>query len=139
MPYVKYQPHPLGLDSVGDCVVRAISKAFDCNWDEAFLMITTEAFQQKNMPSANSVVASFLLGHGYKEHSLVSMCKDCYTVEKFAKDMANGTYVCFGDGHVVTMIKTEGDSEGRWFDSFNCRNLPILFYFEKLNDEGGVR
>ena len=97
-------------------------------------MLSTEAFQIKNIPSANATLASFYLSHGYKEHSLMSMCKDCYTLEKFARDVGNGTYICFGDSHVVTMIKSPNDIEGNWFDSFNSKNMPVLFYFQKIND-----
>ena len=35
MGYVFYNPNPLGKDT-GDCVIRAISKALDYDWEKTY-------------------------------------------------------------------------------------------------------
>ena len=61
---IKYNPNPKGR-RVGDCAVRAITKALDLDWDTAFALISAEAYAQKNMPSANVVWGNVLYRHGY--------------------------------------------------------------------------
>lgn len=52
--YKYYNPNPAGL-SVGDCVIRAISKLTNQTWDETFIDICMMGYELKDMPSANHV------------------------------------------------------------------------------------
>jgi len=46
--YEFYQPNPTGRN-VGDCVVRAISKALNVDWEQAFVLVTKEAYLMGDM------------------------------------------------------------------------------------------
>ena len=50
--YEFYNPNPHNK-SVGDCVIRALSKALNKTWDETFIDLFTVAFELKDMPSSN--------------------------------------------------------------------------------------
>lgn len=95
--YVFFNPNPCRR-SVGDCSVRAIAKALDLSWDEAFQTITERAFELCDMPSSDAVWGSVLKEHGFHRQGLPSTCPDCYTAEKFCEDNPHGVYVLgFGD------------------------------------------
>lgn len=50
--YKYYNPNPYGK-SVGDCVVRAISKATNQSWDDTYWGVCWAGFYEGNMPSGN--------------------------------------------------------------------------------------
>ena len=68
----------------------------------------------------------------------MSLCKDCYTLEKFAKDIGIGTYVVCDGSHVVAVTKESNDVEGNWFDSYNSKSIVPIFYLEKVEDGENV-
>ena len=47
--WIEYNPNPAGR-RVGDCSVRAISKALGLDWEEAFSLITAAGFAMADMP-----------------------------------------------------------------------------------------
>lgn len=57
MLWEKFNPNPAGR-SVGDCAVRAVSKALGVSWEKAFALIVANAYQMADMPSSNSVWGS---------------------------------------------------------------------------------
>lgn len=132
--YINYQPNPYGLDSAGDCVVRAISKVMDKSWEDTYLELTAYAFSVGDIFSANNVWISYLLNHGFREHSLMSMCKDCYTLEKFVRDIKPGVYCVSSGEHAVAVIKQPNEIDGKYFDSWDSKNMVPIFYLEKIND-----
>ena len=134
MPFVKYNPNPNGRESAGDCTVRAVSKIMDWDWERTYMQLSIQGFQMGDVFSANAVWITFLLNNGFKEHSLMSLCKDCYTLEKFAKDIQPGKY-CISDGnHVVAVIRESTDAEAKWFDTWNSKNMIPIFYLEKVKE-----
>lgn len=54
-----YNPNPVGRIAVGDCAVRAVSKALDISWERAFTMIAVNGFQMGNVISSNEVWGQF--------------------------------------------------------------------------------
>ena len=48
MAYVYYNENPTGRH-VGDCSVRAVSKALDIDWETAYCMICANGFQMGDM------------------------------------------------------------------------------------------
>ena len=48
--YVYYNPNPTGRTKVGDCPVRAISKALSISWDDAFDLLCTAGKRMGDMP-----------------------------------------------------------------------------------------
>ena len=81
MMYTYYNPNPNGA-TVGDCVVRALCKAFVMDWDKCFSELVAYAYWLKDMPSANRVWGKLLSDKGY--HRKICDC-DC-TVAEFAEE-----------------------------------------------------
>ena len=50
MSYAYYQPNPCGK-SVGDCTVRALSKALDQSWGETYVGLVLEGFIRGDLPN----------------------------------------------------------------------------------------
>lgn len=125
MAYVYYNPNPAGK-IVGDCSVRAVSKALDVDWDTAYIIITSKGFMLHDMPSSDAVWGSVLRQHGFSRSVIPNNCPDCYTAEDFSRDHKNGVYVLGFGGHVATIVS------GNLFDSWDSSNeTPIYFWYRK--------
>ena len=124
MSYVYYNPNPLGL-SVGDCTIRAISKALGLSWEETYVSLIVQGFKMYDMPSANRVWGQFLKLKGFKRFQIPDTCPDCYTIKNFCYDYPVGTYVV-GTGEHVVCIK-----DGFYFDSWDSGNEIPIYYFKR--------
>ena len=120
--YKYYNPNPAGR-SVGDCSIRAISKALDLSWDEAFDLVSDAAKKMADMPSSDSVWGAVLRMHGFYREGLPNTCPDCYTARDFCWDNPIGIYVLGFGGHVATVI------DGVLYDSWNSSDeIPQYFW-----------
>ena len=63
--YIEWNNNPVSR-RVGDCSVRAISKALDVDWETAYAMIASNGFAMGDMPISNSVCGAVLMQHGFK-------------------------------------------------------------------------
>lgn len=125
MAYVYYNPNPTGR-KVGDCAVRAISKALGIDWETAFLMIAKNAYDMGDMPSADSVWGAVLRQNGFYRKAIPNFCPDCYTAEDFCKDNPHGIYVLGFGGHVATAIN------GVLYDSWDSsQEIPVYVWYRK--------
>lgn len=125
MSYIYYNPNPTGR-TVGDCAIRAISKALDIDWELAFAKVTVNAFRMGDMPSADSVWGSVLRQNGFYKRAIPNTCPDCYTVRDFCMDNPKGTFVLGFGGHVATVV------DGDLFDSWDSSNeIPIYVWYRK--------
>lgn len=123
--WIKYNPNPTGR-FVGDCAVRAVAKALDISWEEAYDLITDAGYIMGDMPSSDSVWGAVLRQHGFYRQAIPNQCPDCYTVEEFARDNPDGTFVLGFGGHVATVV------DGDLYDSWNSsREIPIYAWFRK--------
>lgn len=123
--YIKYNPNPTGRQ-VGDCAVRAIAKALDTDWETAFLMISKNAYNMGDMPSADSVWGSVLRQNGFYRRAIPNRCPDCYTAEDFAEDHPYGVYVLGFGGHVATIV------DGNLYDSWDSsQEIPVYVWYRK--------
>jgi hypothetical protein len=118
--YRYYNPNPEKY-RVGDCVIRALCKAFDQEWDPVYLILSAYGFTCKNMPSGNHVWGRLLADRGYKRHIMDCDC----TVEDFAVSHQKGTYILALDGHVVCC------KDGHYYDSWDSGEEIPLYYWEK--------
>jgi hypothetical protein len=123
--FVYYNPNPVGRTTVGDCAIRAVSKALDVDWEKAYAMIVVNGFRMGDVVSSNSVWGSVLRMNGFRRENLPNTCPDCYTVREFCKDHPKGTYVLGLQNHTVTAIS------GNWFDTWDCGDETVLFYWTK--------
>lgn len=120
MNYIKFNPNPLGKN-VGDCTVRALSKALDQTWENTFVGLCLEGFMLNDMPSANSVWGSYLRRYGYQR----SLAPDDMTVAEFADEHPDGTYILALSGHVVCI------QDNTLYDSWDSSNEIVLYYWQK--------
>lgn len=117
-----YNPNPAGRH-VGDCTVRALSKALDISWEQAYAKLAKNGFLMGDMPSSNSVFGSVLRENGFKRETIPNECPDCYTLAEFARDHPEGTYVVGMSGHVAAVI------DGTIYDAWNSEaEIPIYMW-----------
>ena len=124
MAWIEYQPNPLRTHG-NDCTVRAISKAMDIPWDEAYWLIAAEGYICKDVPSTNDVWGAALRRMGFKRHNLPQPCPDCYAVEDFAREHPEGTYILCTGSHVVALV------DGDWYDSWNSGDEVLAYCYAK--------
>lgn len=124
--YAYYNPNPVGRRSVGDCTVRALSKALGQTWEEVYVGLALEGFTRGDLPNADSVWGPYLKAHGFARHWMPDECPDCYTVADFAADHPEGVYVLSMPGrHVVTV------AGGKYFDSWESGGEIPQYYWTK--------
>jgi len=123
-----YNPSPAGRN-VGDCAVRAVSKALDTDWETAFAMLAKNAFQMADMPSSNAVIAATLRKNGFYRYAVPNTCPDCFTVGDFADEHPKGTFVVGTGNHVVTI------KDGVVYDSWDSRKEIPQYYWARKDDD----
>ena len=109
-----YEPNPVRTGAV-DCATRAISKALNVSWEKAYVMLSVNGFIMGNDPAGDEIWGSVLRQHGFTRHIVPDTCPDCYTVEQFAADHPEGTFVVKSENHVATI------QNGTLFDSCSSR------------------
>lgn len=128
--FVYYQPNKKDLkDKFGDCQVRALSKALDCTWIEAYdKAVEVCRPEQVTMPFSAPV--------GIRKGILDKLGFDYYgvsnkkgkkrpTVDSFAKDHPEGTYICNVANHEVAVV------DGKYYDTWDSGECSMYGYFEK--------
>lgn len=124
MPYVFFNNNPKEA-RVGDCVIRAISRATGQSWTDAYIALCSEGLAFRDMPSSNYVWGMYLKKFGFEEYMVSSVCPNCVTVAEFAKEHPKGIYVLACQNHVVTVEK------GDYFDTWDSGNEIVLYYYKK--------
>ena len=120
-----YQPNPTGRN-VGDCSVRAVAKALDTDWEDAYVLITSNGYEMGDMPSSDAVWGSVLRQAGFYRKAIPNTCPQCYTAEQFCRDNPKGTFVLAFGGHVATIV------DGILYDSWDSsREIPQYFWYRK--------
>ena len=121
--YIEWNNNPVGR-RVGDCSVRAISKALGTDWETAYAMIASNGFAMGDMPSSNSVWGAVLRQNGFKKQAIPNSCPDCYTFADFARDNPRGTFVLGTGTHVATVV------DGNIYDSWDSSDeIPAFVWF----------
>lgn len=67
--YIHYNPNPRGL-RVGDCAVRAASKAAGETWGSTYAALCALGYDCGDMPNANHVWGRYLHERGFTRHAL---------------------------------------------------------------------
>ena len=116
-----WNPNPTDR-RVGDCAVRAVAKAFDISWDEAYCRLCAEGYAIKDMPNANAIWGALLHENGFQKEAAPDDLPG-YTLEQFCADHPRGLYVVATSGHVVTV------DDGKCWDSWDStQEIPIYYY-----------
>lgn len=127
MPYSFYNPNPDHNFTI-DCVIRAVSKLMNTDWDTAYVGITFQGFVDKSMPSDDNVWGEFLRKNGYSKHVIPEHYPENYTVRHFAEDHPRGKYLLKASGHVVAVC------DGDYYDSWDSGNEIPIYYWERSED-----
>lgn len=123
--WIYFQPNPCGR-SVGDCSVRALSKALNMSWEDAYIEIFKAGYNMCDMPSSDSVWGAVLRKYGFYRKAIPAICPDCYTAEDFCLDYPIGTYVLGFGGHAATVV--DGNIYDTWDSS---QEIPMYFWYKK--------
>lgn len=122
--WVKCNPNPLGKQA-GDCVVRAIAIATQQSWGRVYEDLCRQGRRECDMPSSNSVWASYLNEKGFEPFLMPNSCPNCITVRAFASRMPEGTYIIGTGNHSVCII------DGDWYDSWDSGD-EVASYFWRV-------
>lgn len=122
--YSEFNANPIHK-RVGDCTVRAISKALDQPWEDTYLGMAVEGFMLFDMPSANSVWGAYLHSKGFKRKLIPDNEDYDYTVRDFCKDFPKGTYILALPSHVIAVI------DGVYYDTWDSGNEVPVYYWYK--------
>ena len=117
--YVYFNANPKGL-RVGDCTIRAISKALDQAWEKTYMDITMYGLIDCDMPSANHVWGHYLTDKGFVRE----LCQES-TVRAFADNHSEGIYILAISGHVVAVVN------GAYYDTFDSGDMTPIYYWKK--------
>lgn len=127
--YKYYQPNEKDLkDKYGDCTIRAISKALNCSWLEAYdVCVPFEREEQCPISCMTLDLYKKVFGSlGFEYHSItVKKGSKRPTVESFSKEHKKGTYICRVANHFVTVV------DGDYFDTWDSGDCCLYGYYEK--------
>ena len=124
MAYIEFNNNPVGR-RVGDCAVRAVSRALNMGWEAAYIALAMNGLSMGDMPSADSVWGATLRQNGFYRTAIPNSCPDCYTARDFCEEHPEGVYVLGFGGHVATV------ENGDLYDSWDSSNEIPQFYWHK--------
>ena len=124
--YSHYNPNPRG-NRVGDCVVRAISKALNQSWEDTYIDLTIQGYLAKDLLSSNAVWHSYLKSKGFIRDIISNDCPECYTIEDFCNEHPKGTYIIGTGTHAVCV------EDGCVFDTWNSSGEVPIYFYKKEN------
>ncbi len=124
MAYIPLNLNPKNM-RVGDCTVRAISKALSQEWETTYIGLCCQGLRLYDMPSANYVWGMYLREHGFEQYAIPSICPQCTTVEKFSNMNPHGVFILACQNHVVVVI------DGDYYDTWDSGEEVVLYYWQK--------
>lgn len=122
--YSYYNANPYKI-RVGDCVIRAISKALNQPWEDTYIDLTIQGYLMGDLLSSNAVWGAYLKSKGFTRDIISNDCPECYTIEDFCNEHPKGTYIIGTGTHAVCVI------DSTIFDTWNSSGeTPIYFYYK---------
>ena len=122
--YSYYNANPYKI-RVGDCVIRAISKALNQSWEDTYIDLTIQGYLMGDLLSSNAVWGAYLKSKGFTRDIISNDCPECYTIEDFCNEHPKGTYIIGTGTHAVCVI------DSTIFDTWNSSGeTPIYFYYK---------
>lgn len=123
--YSYYNPNPIKNKRVGDCVIRAISKALNQSWEETYIELSLLGYIMGDWGSSNSVWNAYLKSKGFTREIVSNDCPECYTIKDFCENVSRGTYVIGTGTHCVCVV------DNVLYDSWDSSSeVPIYFYYK---------
>ena len=124
--YSYYNANPYKI-RVGDCVIRAISKALNQPWEDTYIDLTIQGYLMGDLLSSNAVWGAYLKSKGFTRDIISNDCPECYTIEDFCNEHPKGTYVIGTGSHAVAVV------DGILFDSWNSLGEIAIYFYKKEN------
>jgi hypothetical protein len=122
--YSYYNANPYKI-RVGDCVIRAISKALNQSWEDTYIDLTIQGYLMGDLLSSNAVWGAYLKSKGFIRDIISNDCPECYTIEDFCNEYPKGTFIIGTGTHAVCV------EDGCVFDTWNSSGeVPIYFYYK---------
>ena len=120
--YSYFNCNPKG-NRVGDCVIRAISKALNQSWEDTYIDLTIQGYLMGDLLSSNAVWGAYLKSKNFTRDIISNDCPECYTIEDFCNEHPKGTYIIGTGTHAVCV------EDSCVFDTWNSSGeVPIYFY-----------
>lgn len=116
MAFIFYNPNPCGRIDRGDCSIRALSKALNMTWEEAYELYSIFAYNMCDIVGSDEVLTAILRANRFTYDDLSDYPPD-YTASDFCLDHPYGVYVLFFGSHVATVL------DGNLYDSWNSLRL----------------
>ena len=132
--YKYYQSNDKDLkDKFGDCQIRALSKALDLTWLEAFDLTVPLCRKYQintlfNLPNKLEQEALSELGFSYTGISNKKGSKRP-TVKDFARAHKKGRYILNVANHEVACV------DGIYYDTWDCGSRSLYGYYELSDKE----
>lgn len=122
---IYYNPNPLKKET-SDCVVRAICKATDREWDDVFKDLCEIGMKLKVMPNDDEAWKAYLKEKEFIEHKISNKKGSKRpTVASFAAARTQGTYILRVANHIVTC------KDGHYYDLHDFGSSSLYGYWEK--------
>ena len=122
--YSYYNANPYKI-RVGDCVIRAISKALNQPWEDTYIDLTIQGYLMGDLLSSNAVWGAYLKSKGFTRDIISNDCPECYTIEDFCNEHPKGTYIIGTGTHAVCV------EDGCVFDTWNSSGETPIYYYHK--------
>ena len=132
--YRYYQPNEKDVkDKFGDCTVRALSKALECSWLEAYDAMVPICREEQvsnifDVPAKNRAPLLARLGFTYTGVSVKRGGKRP-TVNSFAQAHKEGRYIAIVARHVVAIV------DGQYFDTWDSGTCSLYGYYKLSGEE----
>ena len=117
-----YNPNPKAKNT-GDCVVRALSKALNIDWEKAKLLLDAYSMDEAEVETSDLVWGRILAENGFSMKAV--LCRNGCDLNGFCRSHPVGVYVVKLPNHAVCVV------DGRFYDSFDSgREKPIYCWEE---------
>ena len=122
--YSYYNANPYKI-RVGDCVIRAISKALNQSWEDTYIDLTIQGYLMGDLLSSNAVWGAYLKSKGFTRDIISNDCPECYTIEDFCNEHPKGTFIIGTGTHAVCV------EDGIIYDTWmSGGEVPIYYYYK---------
>lgn len=127
MAYKVYNANPL-KKKTSDCVVRALCKVTDLDWDTVYKELFDIGYELKVMPNNDESWKEFLRRRGFIYHAIkVKKGSKRPRVNKFSRDN-KGTFILGVANHIVAC------QGGHYYDTWDSGECCLYTYWEKPSE-----
>lgn len=125
--YKYYQPNKKDLkDDYGDCVIRSLTKALDMEWLDIFDEMQPMSREMQVPFNCRPCYEKYIESKGLKYYGISNKKGSKRpTVESFAKEHKEGTYILRVAHHLVTVVN------GYYYDTWDCGKKSLYGYWER--------